>query len=60
MDFDYESRKEIILRPKNFGTSGEVKSAGHTHAKAGRYTIAVKVVDIFGNDAMSLARVTVG
>jgi site-specific DNA-methyltransferase (adenine-specific)/adenine-specific DNA-methyltransferase len=38
----------------------ELKSAGHTYAKPGRYTIAVKVVDIFGNDTMSLATVTVG
>ena len=99
VDFDYESRKEIILRPKNFGTDGqlpgvadsnefiefeeqwtgshifenewqsfrtrkdrnlELKSAAHGYEKPGRYTIAVKVVDIFGNDTMSLTRVTVG
>lgn len=28
--------------------------------KPGRYTIAVKVIDIFGNDTMTLIPVTVG
>ena len=28
--------------------------------KPGRYTIAVKVIDIFGNDTMTLVPVTVG
>ena len=99
VDFDYESRKEIIQRPKNLGTVGELpgvadaseliefeeqwtgsyifenewqsfrtrndreielRSASHLYAEPGRYTIAVKVVDIFGNDTMSLTRVTAG
>jgi hypothetical protein len=38
----------------------ELTIASHTYEKPGRYTIAVKVVDILGNDTMSLARVTVG
>lgn len=38
----------------------ELKSAPHTYAKPGRYTIAVKVIDIFGNDTMTLMPVTVG
>jgi len=38
----------------------ELKSATHTYAKPGRYVIAVKVIDIFGNDTMSLMSVTVG
>lgn len=38
----------------------ELVSAPRQYEKAGRYTIAVKVVDIFGNDTMALARVTVG
>ena len=38
----------------------ELKSAAHTYAKPGRYVIAVKVIDIFGNDTMSLMSVTVG
>jgi site-specific DNA-methyltransferase (adenine-specific)/adenine-specific DNA-methyltransferase len=99
IDFDYESRKEIIMRPRNFGVEGELPgiadasefvefeehwtgsyifenewqsfrtrrdrsleltSATHTYPEPGRYTIAVKVVDIFGNDTMSLTAITVG
>lgn len=99
VDFNYESRKEIILQPKNFGTDGalpgiadsnefvefeerwtgsyifenewqsfrtrkdrtlELKSAAHVYEKPGRYTVAVKVIDIFGNDTMSLTSITVG
>ena len=32
----------------------ELISAPHTYTKAGRYTVAVKVIDIFGNDTMTL------
>ena len=32
----------------------------HTYAKPGRYTVAVKVIDIFGNDTMTLVPVNVG
>jgi site-specific DNA-methyltransferase (adenine-specific)/adenine-specific DNA-methyltransferase len=99
VDFNYESRKEIIKVAKNLGVEGalpgtadasefvefeerwtgayifenewqsfrtrqdrelELKSAHHTYAKPGRYTIAVKVIDIFGNDTMTLIPVTVG
>ncbi len=38
----------------------ELKSAEHTNDAPGRYTIAVKVIDIFGNDTMTLVRVTAG
>jgi len=38
----------------------ELKSAPHTYTQAGRYTVAVKVVDIFGNDTMVLVAVGVG
>ena len=38
----------------------ELISAAHNYAKPGRYTIAVKVIDIFGNDTMTLVPVTVG
>jgi len=38
----------------------EMTSAPHTYAAAGRYMIAVKVIDIFGNDTMTLVPVTVG
>ena len=99
IDFDYESRKEIIKVAKNMGVEGalpgaadtaefldfeerwtgayifenewqsfrtrkdrdlELVSATHTYDKPGRYTIAVKVIDIFGNDTMTLIPVTVG
>ncbi|MGH8078577.1 MAG: hypothetical protein ACREPE_14810, partial [Lysobacter sp.] len=38
----------------------ELISAPHTYTKAGRYTVAVKVIDIFGNDTMTLVLVSVG
>ncbi|MGE3900840.1 MAG: DNA methyltransferase [Nitrospiraceae bacterium] len=107
VDFNYESRKEIIKVPRGTGLGGvqgflpgqeppqrelelsaddfeerwtgayifenewqsfrtrqnrdlELKSATHRYDKPGRYTIAVKVIDIFGNDTMTLVRVTVG
>ena len=100
VDFNYESRKEIISRPKEMGVSGalpgvvvgddqfiefedvwtgsyifenewqsfrtrkdrtlELVTAAHTYPSPGRYTVAVKVVDIFGNDTMTLMPLTVG
>ncbi len=101
VDFDYESRREIIKVPRRMGVEGELTgvvqadagefvefeerwtgayifenewqsfrtrqsrdleltSATHAYAKPGRYTIAVKVIDIFGNDTMTLLSVTVG
>jgi len=99
VDFDYESRKEIIKKAKGFGDKGEkdvytpedgsfvdteevwsgnyifenewqsfrtkkdrgleLTSAAHTYEKKGRYIIAVKVVDIFGNDTMTLVPINV-
>ncbi|MDZ4831461.1 MAG: DNA methyltransferase [Phycisphaerae bacterium] len=38
----------------------ELKSAMHEYAKPGRYTIAVKVIDIFGNDTMTVIPISVG
>ncbi|MDP1899654.1 MAG: DNA methyltransferase [Rubrivivax sp.] len=38
----------------------ELTSAPHTYARPGRYTVAVKVIDIFGNDTMTLVPVSVG
>jgi len=32
----------------------------HSYPEPGRYTIAVKVIDIFGNDTMTLVRINVG
>jgi hypothetical protein len=99
VDFNYESRKEIIKVAKNFGVEGalpgmvdsselidfeerwtgayifenewqsfrtrkdrelELTTASHTYDKPGRYTVAVKVIDIFGNDTMTLIPITVG
>ena len=107
VDFNYESRKEIIKVPKGTGINVvqgslpgqepaqrelelpvtdfeerwtgayifenewqsfrtrqkrelELTSIQHTYAAPGRYTIAVKVIDIFGNDTMTLVPVTIG
>ena len=104
VDFDYESRKEIVkvhkslgildraattgagpgpamLDPNDFGeqwTGGyifenewqsfrtrqnrelELNTAPHVYSRAGRYIVAVKVIDIFGNDTMTLVPVTMG
>lgn len=38
----------------------ELITAPHTYQRSGRYTVAVKVIDIFGNDTMTLVPVTVG
>ncbi|MBI4756661.1 MAG: PKD domain-containing protein, partial [Betaproteobacteria bacterium] len=38
----------------------ELVSAPHTYTRPGRYTAAVKVIDIFGNDTMTLVPVSVG
>jgi site-specific DNA-methyltransferase (adenine-specific)/adenine-specific DNA-methyltransferase len=107
VDFNYESRKEIIKVPRGTGLGGvqgflpgqeppqrelgltsedfeerwtgayifenewqsfrtrqnrdlELKSATHTYDKPSRYIVAVKVIDIFGNDTMTLVPITVG
>jgi site-specific DNA-methyltransferase (adenine-specific)/adenine-specific DNA-methyltransferase len=38
----------------------ELATALHTYDRPGRYTVAVKVIDIFGNDTMTLIAVNVG
>lgn len=38
----------------------ELTTSEHLYQRSGRYTIAVKVIDIFGNDTMTLVPVTVG
>lgn len=99
VDFNYESRKEILRQPKDYGLqpweevrekiaagekveweevwSGgylfenewqsfrtrknrelELVSAPHVYDRPGRYTVAVKVIDLFGNDTMTLVPVT--
>jgi hypothetical protein len=101
VDFDYQSRKEIIKVPVGADSGGvlpgfdlpqgeiplefeerwtggyifenewqsfrtrktrdlDLMTAEHTYERPGRYTVAVKVVDIFGNDTMTLVPVTVG
>ena len=100
VDFNYESRKEIITRTRDVSTGDDVidwspsdptmvehyeyntgsyifenewqsfrtrrdrdlemTTVSHTYAKPGRYTVAVKVIDIFGNDTMTLVPVNVG
>ena len=38
----------------------ELSTSVHTYDRPGRYTVAVKVIDIFGNDTMTLVPVNVG
>ena len=38
----------------------DLTTAVHTYDRPGRYTVAVKVIDIFGNDTMTLVPVSVG
>lgn len=38
----------------------ELQTARHKYDRPGRYTVAVKVIDIFGNDTMTLVPVNVG
>lgn len=38
----------------------ELTTAAHRYVHPGRYTVAVKVIDIFGNDTMTLVPVNVG
>jgi adenine-specific DNA-methyltransferase len=93
VDFDYESRPEIIHGPRSIKTGEplpgwqpgdelvefapiqqgsfifenewqsfrackdrnlERTSAPHTYSQPGRYIVAFKVIDIFGNDTMTL------
>lgn len=99
VDFNHESRKEIVRFAKRLGEEGqipgvvfeegefldfeerwtgsyifenewqsfrtrknrelELTTAQHTYEELGRYVIAVKVIDIFGNDTMTLVPITV-
>jgi site-specific DNA-methyltransferase (adenine-specific)/adenine-specific DNA-methyltransferase len=100
VDFNYESRREVVKVPKSFGAEGELPgvvssegqfidfeeqwtgnyifenewqsfrtrkdrnleltTATQSYDQPGRYTAAIKVIDIFGNDTMSLIPITVG
>jgi adenine-specific DNA-methyltransferase len=46
----YRTRKDRSL---------ELKSVSHEYAQKGRYKIAVKVIDIFGNDTTKVVEVTI-
>ena len=84
VDFNYESKKEIMRRKKDntkeveeiwtgdyifenewqsFRTKKdrniELKTILHEYPGKGRYKIAVKVVDIFGNDTMKVIEVNI-
>jgi adenine-specific DNA-methyltransferase len=83
VDFDFESRKEIIRVTEADGTEREawtggyifenewqsfrtrkdrtleLTSAPHEYPTKGRYKLAVKVIDIFGNDTTKVVEVTV-
>ncbi len=50
---------DILLSPRK-NRELELMSAPHTYTKAGRYTVAVRMIDIFGNDTKTLMPVTVG
>ena len=49
---------------QSFRTRGnralELTTAEHGYDRPGRYTVAVKVIDIFGNDTMTLVPVSAG
>ena len=38
----------------------ELTSVAHVYAQPGRYQVAVKVIDIFGNDTMTIVPVNLG
>ncbi len=40
--------------------SVQLNTAPHTYTRPGHYTVAVKVIDIFGNDTITLVPVSVG
>src|SRR3989344_8390584 len=59
VDFDFENRKEIVFDPE---TKEEKWSGGDIFEKevsSGRHKIAVKVVDIFGNDTTKVIEVKI-
>ena len=55
-DFVFENEWQSFCTPKD--RSLEMKSVYH-EVERGRLKIAVKVVDIFGNDTMKIIEVTV-
>jgi PKD repeat protein len=53
------SVKATIFYSWQSDTPGATTTAMHTYDRHGRYTVAVKVIDIFGNDTMTLVPVNV-
>lgn len=56
-DYIFENEWQAFRTRKD--RSLELKSAEHEYEKAGTYKVAVKVVDIFGNDTMKVISVSV-
>lgn len=54
----FENEWQSFRTRKN--RSLELNSAPHTYTAKGPYTVAVKVIDIFGNDTLALIPVNVG
>lgn len=54
--FEYEWQSFRTRRNRD----PELTTVEHTYDRPGRYTVAVKVIDIFGNDTMTLVPVNVG
>lgn len=56
-DYIFENEWQSFRTKKN--RTLELKSIAHEYEKKGRYKIAVKVVDIFGNDTMTVISVSI-
>ena len=54
-----EARLALARAESVIGANLHLIFAPHTYSKPGRYTVAVKVIDIFGNDTMVLVPVNV-
>jgi hypothetical protein len=54
----FESERQNFQTRQNRNL--ELMSALHTYAKPGRYSVAARVIDISGNDTMTLVPVNVG
>ena len=57
-DFIFENEWQSFRTRNN--RELELTSANHVYTTPGRYTVAVKVIDIFGNDTMSLMPISIG
>ena len=52
-------RERMAVLPHPQGPDAGTDSAPHEYPRKGRYKIAVKVIDIFGNDTTKVVEVTV-